>query len=809
MIRSYLTLAMRRLKRQPGYTFINVAGLAIGMVACLLIGLYIRDELSFDRFHTNADKLYTATNYGNFWGESLYAPYRLASFMTNQLPVVQATARTAEGSEVPVMREETNQRSNWQLLFGEPSFFELFSFPATKGDPALALATPDGAVITASMADVFFGSEDPIGKPLRFPRFGSMHDVTVRAVVADVPRNSTIRFDIIIPLTMHPGLDRMRDSWGSFAFRTYAVTRQEVDPHVLESGLEMALARHFEEADGDQEPPAFHVRRLSSTYLSGLLGESDGFRGDWKYLYIFGSVAAFLLIIGAVNYVNLVTAQATQRAREVGVRKAMGAGHGQLARQFLGESVLLSFSALGVAIVMTVIALPAFNQLFGKQLSLAFAGTGWVILLICCFVLMVAVAAGAYPALALSSYRPTDVLRGSGPQSAQSRGRALRKGLVVLQFTISVVLIAGTAIIYRQLDFVQTTDLGFDGEQVVVVEVPSPVPEEALSGLKDRVLSHAGVLRASVANGLPGKFPMTFGEEVVDIAPDAPTEAESVQFKPAVVDYDFLETLGISVQEGRGFSRDFPSDLTRGYMLNEKAVSELGWTAQEAVGKTFTFPSADTVPEGTIIGVVENFHIVSLHSEIEPVVLHLSEDPRWSSSFALIAKLAPDRIRPALDHLADQFGALAPGEPFVYEFLDERFDAMYRSEQQLSRIFTTFAAIAIFIACLGLFGLAAFTAQRRTKEIGIRKVLGASVSNIVALLSKDFLVLVVVAFVIAIPLTIVLMNRWLQDFAYRIELGPEIFLLVGLIALGIAIATVSYHSIRAATADPATSLRYE
>lgn len=809
MLKNYLTLAMRRLKRQPGYTFINVAGLAVGMACCVLIGLYVKDELSFDRFHERADRLYTFAHHGAFWGPSLSTPYPLAPTMESGLPDVEHAARTWGGTETAIVREEGQIRSDEVVMLTEPSFFRMFSFATVAGDPVAALGAPDGVVLTAATARAFFGDENPIGRTLQIPRFGNERIFTVGGVVGDVPANSTIRFDVAAPLPLI-GEEYMRDdSWSSFMYRTYVLTSPPLDADVLNEKLAGALTQHFRDAQRENDPPTFKAYPLKSVYLSNLYGGADGFKGQYRYLYIFGSVAFFVLLIAAVNYVNLATVQATQRAREVGMRKALGARYGQLVRQFLGESMLLSFAALAASLLLTAAALPAFNRLFEKDLVLGSAEIAFALILLFAFVVLVAVAAGAYPAFVLSHFRPTAVLRGAGTTVTSSSGGLLRKGLVVFQFTISVALIIGTAVIYEQLKYVQNKDLGFEGEQVVVVNLPGSLSDPVRESLKQQALSAAGVRRASVANGLPSQFNMTLGRPVGYISPEARTEKESVQFKPAVVDFDFVETLGLSVLAGRSFSEDFSADLTRAYVLNEAAARELGWSSEEAVGKSFKLSGSQETPEGEVIGVVEDFHIASLHQEIEPIVLQLREDDSWSTSYVLIVKLAPDGIRGAVEHIEQQFARAAPGETFQYEFLDDRFDAMYRTEQRLSRIFTTFAALAILIACLGLFGLAAFTAQRRTKEIGIRKVLGASVAGIMALLSKDFLTLVGIAFVVAAPVAYFGMNRWLEDFAYRIEIGPGVFLLVGALAFIIAVATVSYQSMKAALADPAKSLRYE
>ncbi|MEX0599271.1 MAG: FtsX-like permease family protein, partial [Rhodothermales bacterium] len=473
------------------------------------------------------------------------------------------------------------------------------------------------------------------------------------------------------------------DAWGSFMYRTYALTTRPMDADVLDEKLAGALEQHFRRTESERDPPTFKAYPLASVYLSGVYGVAEGFKGQYRYLYIFGSVAFFVLLIAAVNYVNLATVLATQRAREVGMRKALGARYGQLVRQFLGESMLLSLAALAAALLLTAVALPAFNRLFEKNLVLGIGNVAFALALLGAFVVLVAMAAGAYPAFVLSRFRPTAVLRGAGMTATSSSGGLLRKGLVLCQFTISVVLIFGTAIIYTQLDYIQNKDLGFDGDQVVVVSLPGSFAEPGRESFKQLALGDAGVLRASVADGLPSTFGITISNVPGDISPEARTEREIVSLKPAVVDVDFIETLDIQIAAGRGFSHSFPADLTRGYVLNESAARALGWSPEEAVGKPFRFPARDDVPDGEVVGVVENFHIASLHNAIDPIVLQLRPDDNWSAPYVLVAKLAPDRIRGALDHLERAFARVAPDEAFEYEFLDDRFDAMYRTEQQL------------------------------------------------------------------------------------------------------------------------------
>lgn len=802
MLRNHLTIALRNLKRRPGYTLINVFGLAVGMACCLLIGLYIEDELSYDRFHENADRLLIMA-FDNGWGEGTATPYPLATMLERDFPEVQHAIRTDWAMAFPVTREDTRLESERRVLAADSSFFLVFTYPFIIGDPGTALSTPDAAVISESTAETYFAGENPIGKTLVLKRWGETTAFTVRGVIEDAPGNSTLNFDMVIPLSTTDPENDLSAEWSASMYQTYILLRENVDLDALNAKIAAAIEPHYEHG----EPPLAKAIPLTSYYLSGLHQTGD-FKGQWRYIYIFGSIAVFVLLIAVVNYVNLVTAQATQRAKEVGVRKTLGAGRMELARQFQMETALLSLTALVIALLFTAIALPGFNALFEKELSFDFQEHGVALAGLSGCVLLVSALAGSYPAFVLTRFHPAQVLRGAGAIATPGSAGIVRKGLVVLQFTVTVALIIGTTVVYSQLRYIQNKNLGFDGEQVVAVNLPWGASGQVYGSIKQAAQAHSGIVSATIAMGTPGQFNIRLGRETEHISPEAQTEKKDFTFAPAKVDYDYLRTLGIKLIAGRDFSPDFPSDETRAFILNRTAVEQLGWTPDEAIGKSFRTNGGNT-PFGEIIGVVEDFHIASLKETMEPVLLQIYDDQSWSTGHLLLARLSPDDIQGGMAHLEQVMARFVPDEPFTYEFLDDKFDAMYRSEVQLSYIFTAFAALAIFIACLGLFGLAAYTAEQRTKEIGIRKALGASASNIVALLSKDFLKLVAIGFVLAAPLAYFAMSRWLEDFAYRIEIGPGIFILAGALAITIALATVSYQSIKAALADPVKTLRYE
>ncbi len=801
MLRSYLRIALRTLRRRPGYTALNVLGLAVGFACCLLIGLYVEDELSYDRFHADAEALVAVGHRSPFWGAGLNTPYPLAETLAG-VPGVEHTVRMGFAAPRPVTVEPGRERHELRVLQTDAAFFEAFTFPLARGDAAEVLAAPDGAVLTASAARTLFGDADPVGQRLLVERYDEPTPVTVTGVAADVPTASTIQFDLAISLETVPEHFRGDENWGNFSYQTYARLRAPADTTTFNPRLRQALAAALPEG---REAGGFFAVPLPSLYLSELHG-ADGFRGQTRYLYLFGSVALFILLIAAINYVNLVTALGAQRAKEVGVRRTLGATRGAVARQHWGESALVSLLALGLAFVLAALAVPAFNGLFDTALALDVGAHGAAVLALSGFVFGVGVLAGTYPAVVLSRFRPVEVLRGRGERGPGAA--RLRRGLVVVQFALTVALLVATAAVHRQLGYMQAKDLGFDGEQVVVVDLPARQAARLAEPVREAALAHPAVLDASVADAVPGRFRVHLGLKPEEFSPEAASREDLVQVAPAKVDAAFVPTLGLRLLAGRSFDAERAGDRQRAHVLTRTAAEAFGWSPAEAVGRPFRVSGGDT-PFGEVIGVVEDFHIGSLHHALEPVVLVMESEGFSSSSGLVAARLAPEDVRAGVAHLEAVAARFAPGEPFAYEFLDDAFDAMYRSEERLARVFGLFAGLAIFVACLGLFGLAAFTAERRTKEIGIRKVLGAGVGHLVLLLSKEFAALVAVALVVAGPLAYLAVARWLEDFAYRAEIGPGVFLFAGGLALALALVTVSYHAVRAATADPVQALRYE
>lgn len=802
MLRNDLKIALRHLWRLKGYTALNVGGLAVGMAACLLIGLYVQDELSYDTFHPQADRIFafTVTIETNFFEETRrITPYPLGEALASEVPGIQRVTRTwGTGNETTVHYEAGKRRLSRQqrVLEADAAFFDVFAgFRMKRGRVRSALDAPDEAVITASMAQAFFGDSDPIGRSL------TVEDDTLRRYtvvgVTEVPANSTLQFDMVVPM---PDVAPRQRQWGTHIFHTYARAADGGTPRRIEQAVEAAVP-----SKAERYVSAVGALPLPELYLSSVY-DADGFRGRPRYLYIFGTIALLILLIAAINYVNLVTAQAERRAREVGVRKTMGASRQHVAYQFLGEALLLSGMALAVALGLVAGALPAFNALFDKTLSLSTARHGWAVLNGAGVVGIVSLLAGVYPAVIVSGFAPARILRGASATTAGSGGW-LRRGLVGMQFAASVGLILATTIIYQQLNYVQTKDLGFDGEQVVTVDLDD-VPENQRRLVRRKVLRGSNVEHATLGSFAPGRGMQVLSPSTPEeLSPQAQTSGDKLLLRPIQVGTNYVETLGLRVLAGRSFANSTPGERDRGYILNQAAVDALGWSDEEAVGMPFRLPQNSEGPGGEVIGVVENFHLGSLHSPIAPVVL--APQLESSSENMLAARLAPNDISAGVDHLRNVMNGIAPQAEFSYTFLDDKFDAMYRSEKRLARIFAAFAIIAVVVACMGLFGLAAFAVRRRTKEIGIRKALGATAASIVGLLSKEYAVLLAVAFVVGAPAAYTGMQRWLQNFAYRVDVGVGPFVWTAGLAVLVAGLTVSVHAFRAARVDPARTLRDE
>ncbi|MEM8556218.1 MAG: ABC transporter permease [Bacteroidota bacterium] len=802
MTKHYLLVALRTLRKERGYAALNVVGLAIGLACCVLIGLYIEDERSYDRHHERADRIARVTlqmtDTGRHWAP-IGPPVGAA--LAEAIPEVEAVTRfyPVNASQTLIVDGDRFEASGG--VYADSTLFRVFTHSLLQGDPAQALAQPQTVVLTASFARTLFGDADPMGQTLGWP---GGDDLTVTGVIADLPATTHLAFDYVVSMATFyrsSGFDPDQ-AIGWSGFYTYLLLRPGAETEAVAAKLP-GFVDAFYGALSDEPASALitlPLQLLADIHLHSALEKEYAPNGDALYVTVFLLVALFVLVLAIVNFVNLTTARSASRMREVGVRKALGSTRAQLARQFLGEAVLISLAALVLAFGLIALALPVLNGLTGKTFTLAVVVTPAVIGGLTGLGLVTGLLAGWYPAWHLSGFRPTKALWGKASGREANR---LRRSLVVVQFALSIFMLVGTATVFQQLQHVRTKALGFDKERVAEVTLSgaaATVARRDLDGFMQRIEQHASIEHASMAVVAPGsRYPM----DNIRRDADAPDAATGVRLAWGV-DAGYAETLGLTLVAGRDFSSGSidgtaPADTTA-WLLNETAVRELG--LDDPLGAVLVWDSHQY--SAPIVGVVRDFHFASLHGEIEPLLIPL----RPGVGSALLVRVRDD-IPAALGHVRTQLDALVAGAPFTYRFLDDAFDELYRQEERLSRVFALFAGLAIAIACLGLFGLAAYTAERRRKEIGVRKVLGASVTSVVALLSGEFTRLVAVSFVTATPLAWWAMQRWLDHFAYRIDLGPGPFLVAGGLAATVALLTVSVHAVRAATADPVASLRHE
>ena len=789
MLKNYFKITLRNLQKHKGYAFINVGGLALGITCCLLILFYVQDELSYDRFHEQAPQIHRVLFEPDDAKPSALNMFFVGPRVVEEYPDVRQATRLFRHWESPLIAQGQQGFVEEQFFFADGAFFDVFSFSLREGDPQTALDAPFSVVLTESAARKYFGDEDPMGKTLRY---NTKHEFRVTGVLYDVPLRSHFHPDFVASMPSLPlvSYGRIQEEWK--VFYTYVVLQQAVSPAQVEQKTADFYRRHF----GSDSRSRLRLQPLTAIHLHSQVANELEANGDVRYLYLLSAIGLMILLIACINYMNLATARSTKRAREVGMRKMVGAHRLQIIRQFFGESLLLSILALLLSIGLVRLLLPVLSQLTGKALTLSVSNP-WFLPGCVGVVLFVGLLAGSYPAMILSRFRPAEVLKGRFESSRH--GRLLRRTLVVVQFAASVVLIVGTLVVSDQLDYVRTSKLGFDKEQVVVIPVQDPVVRRQYAALGEAWLQAPDVLAVGTSSSsYPGRS-HSFGHTVRRAGA---SDDEAVVMYRNWVDHGFIKTLGIELAAGRDFTNTLETDEAA-VLLNEAAVKALGWaSAGAALGQVVTLNADEERP---VIGVVKDFHFKSLHHQIEPLII----TPQFHTPTNFLVRIRPADMPQTLAALKAAWEGFSSDQPFTYSFLDETVDVLYRADAQWGQVIGYAALLAILIGCLGLFGLAAFSAEQRTKEIGVRKVLGASISGIVVLLSRDFLKLVLVAFVVAAPVAYVAMNRWLENFVYRIEISWRIFLMAGLIVLLIVILTVSYQAIKAALADPVKALRYE
>lgn len=791
MFRNHLLIAMRHMARNKGYTFINIFGLTVGMAVCLLIALWVHDELSYDRFHAKADRTYRAlweARFGENEWKIPHVPMPLGPTLKSEFPEVEAVTQFVSGGYTIKQGEEYVREP--EGVFVDPAFFDVFSVETVAGEPEQGLQRPNTIVLTETMAGRYFGNANPIGKSIE-RNDGQLLEVV--GVVKKYPGQSHLQFDFMVSSDVLSYLKDRREQWGSATVLTYFTLHPGSDAGQLQQKLQTYVDEKIADEDYRQGNnfTSFPFQALTGIHLGERLESDISQGGSMTSVWLFGIIAVFILLLACINFTNLTTARSVVRAQEVAVRKVLGSQRRQLIAQFFTEAVLYIAIGLVLALAVTSLALPAFNAFSEKQLAVHTLFSPGFLLAIAGFGVLTTFLTGIIPATILSSFTPAKILK---EKIATLKGGGwLREGLVVLQFAISAGLIIGTLVVQDQLQFLQEKQLGFDQEQVLVIDRATSLRnnyEPFLEQLKKLPY----VESATVAQGVPGD---EFDSSV--FVPEKPSNYDATSLTYSFVNTDFVETMKIKVVAGRDFSADMLTDSSA-CLINQSAAEKLGW--DDPLGKTLSYGGYD---ERRIIGVVEDYSFRSLHHEVEPIVLMTTN---WRLSKIAIRLQAGN----AATHIAGIQAAwkdFAPQAPMEYSFLDQDFQALYQSETRMGQVFGMFSILAIFIACLGLFGLAAFLTQQRTKEIGIRKILGATTANLVSLLSRDFLKLVIIALIIASPLAWYLMNAWLEDFAYRINIQWWVFVLAGLLAVGIAFLTVSFQSIKAALTDPVDSLRSE
>ncbi|GAB3198286.1 putative permease [Pontibacter aydingkolensis] len=784
MLKNYLKMAYRNLMRHKVFSLINISGLALGMTCSILIMLWVKDELSFDRFHENIDELYIVYRTEIYPGaDNLTIAAQtgpLAPALEQQLPEVEHAVRVSFDEEE--LFSFGDKAIKVLGHYADPEFFEVFTFPLVYGDAAQVLQNPKSVVLSDSVALKIFGSTDVVGKLVKLNN-GESYKVT--GVIQKVPKNSSLQFDFIMPYENYEANNEWLKTWGNNGILTFVQAKRGADIAALDAKMKHFLTKQDEDINSELFLHAYSKQHLYSDFRKGKT-ES----GLITYVRLFSVVAVFILLIACINFMNLATARSAKRAKEVGVRKAIGADKSMLVGQFMLESVLVALLALFVAMNLTGILLPAFNSLTEKAVQFDLTDPVLVAMLLG-VALLTGLISGSYPAFFLSAFDPAIVLKGA--VKLNYKAAYLRKGLVVFQFILSGLLIVSTLVVYLQLNFIRNKDLGLQREHVVYVPIEGALAER-YETVKQELLSMPGIATVSAANQNPLRISSNTGE--ANWSGKEPEEVVSIDVMN--IEFGLLETLGINLKEGRDLSRTYGTD-TANYLVNEEAVRVM--QLKEPVGEWIDLWER----KGNIVGVVKDFQSRNMHGGIRPLIIRIDS----KNVNRLFVKTEPGKTKEALASMEAVLQKYNPSFPFDYHFLDDDFEQMYKSEAVIGKLTNYFAGIAIFISCLGLFGLALFTAEQRKKEIGIRKVLGASVSSIVFMLSKDFLKLVLLANVIALPLGWYLMSGWLDDYAYRTELSWWIFALTLVATIIIALVTLSFHAVKTAIANPVTSIRTE
>jgi len=825
MIKNHLKITWRNLERNKVSSIINISGLAIGLACVFLIGMYVKDELGYDSFFKDASRIYRVNLEGNMGGDQFIAgqtPPPVGADLKNTFPQVESYTRLYSPGDEIIHYENNAQQASLterKALAVDSNFLKFFNYPLVSGDASTCLNGINSIVLTQKAAKKYFGDASPVGKTLIFDNYAK--PFTVTAVLKDIAPQSSLQFDVLQSTASTPLVKRFNWSWVWLQMCTYVKLRPNIATdatsmagldHKLQGMVKVQAAtafkrigQSFDEFKRKGGKWDLHLQPLTSQHLySGAVSSRFIVQSDIKYVYIFSAVGLFIILLACVNFTNLATAQAGRRAKEVGIRKVLGSGRNQLVGQFISESMVYSLLAAIVAIMIVAAVLPAFNQLSGKTLSLGVFHSLKTWLGVLSLVVVTGFLAGLYPAFFLTSLKPVSVLKGVGLFSSSGSGLFTRNALVVFQFAVSTTLIICTIVVYKQLIYNQTKDLGFNKQNLVVIGNADRLDKSAES-LRQALLQMPQVTNATISTSLPSKKSFEDGYRPESNGDNITNAQNEVQISSFIVDDAFIPTLQLKLVAGRAFSKSFTDSAS--VIINTTCAKMIGW--KDPVGKTLTY-HGNNDQKFTIIGVVKDFNIESLHSDIAPFALFYSTSNTYQTGTSfLTVKIRPGDYRTAINIIQNKWKEFAPNTPFDYSFMDTEFDALYKADQTMGKVFSVFTFLSLSVACLGLLGLAIYTAERRTREIGIRKVLGASVQNMVAMLSMDFLKLVIIASVVAFPVAWYAMNKWLQDFAFRTNISWWVFAVSAGLTVTIALVTVSFQAIKAALANPVKSLRSE
>lgn len=795
MLKNYLKVAVRNLFKNKVYSIINVTGLAIGLAGFILITILIRNELSYDSFNKKAGRIYRVVEIQNQKGigklDIAVTMSPLAPAMKNYFPEIENTARLSPSSTLFCKIGDKGFYEK-DVSFADPSIFKIFTIPFIEGDPSTALNAPFNLVITQSVAKKYFGDQDPLGKTIKiYSTFGA-DDFKVTGVIKDYPENSHIYFTMLGSYKTMEHYISWINEWGTNSLGTYVLLKKGASAANVDGKFPQFLKSVMPKDQwSDLQMYLQNVKDIH-LYSDNIIYQTYNHnQGSITTVYIFSAIAIFILLIACINFMNLATARSAKRVKEIGMRKVLGSTRKSLVAQFLGEAVLISLMGFVLSLLLVELAMPYFKDIFGERIIFTYSASIPFIAELIGISILVGLISGSYPAFFLSKLQPAQSIKGI--LSGKSGGSFFRKILVTLQFAIAIALIVCTAIVSNQMNYVKNKNLGYNREHVLYLPIRSKEIRSKIDLMKTELSKNSDIVNVAAGSGLSGASGSEGGETV------AGTNGQvHLMMRRSFVDFDYIKTMQMKIVQGRDFSISHPSDSSSAVIINEAAVKKFGW--KNPIGKQF-----EGKPNKTVIGVVKDFNFFNLHSKIGPLIMSIH--PSYFQY--LLVRIKPDNINSTVNYIGSVWKSAAEGRPFDYSFLDQQFNEMYKNDMRTGKMFGFFSFLAIFIACLGLFGLAAYTAEQRTKEIGIRKVLGASVKGIVILLSKDFIKLVLIAGIFAAPVSYYVMSKWLQNFAYKVSIGAGTFVFAALLAFIIAFVTISVQAIKAATANPVKSIKYE